>query len=399
MESIMELASAGDFCCPDRSPGIDRGIFPAYDDCHGLFESYGGLPCTPAIYDWSISVGETSTNCHWLPAYGLQPVVTTNIESAGEDDLGLRVVHLLMAAAEALTGASKSRDLAEVILARLKELLAGGAGRSSMVRIGEHFTDALQDIVDGRRQYEEPPHRPGEMLEAFQLLQDLSPYVKFGHFTANQAILEAVAGEQRVHVVDFDVMEGVQWASLMQAMVSRKDCRQQTPQLRITAVMRCGGSRRSATTVLETGRRLASFAASVGLQFSFGHCRLDSEGQFRPEAVRTVKGEVLVFNCALHPPHVSQHSAASVASFLAGSAEMGARVVTLVEEAAGADTGGGFAGLFMEELRRYSAILDSLEAGFPMQGRARWVVEKMILRPMITRSVGKAYRRQEEGEE
>ncbi|PKA53492.1 Nodulation-signaling pathway 2 protein [Apostasia shenzhenica] len=151
---------------------------------------------------------------------------------------------------------------------------------------------------------------------------------------------------------------------------------------------------------METGRRLASFAASVGLPFSFGQCRLDAGELFRPVAVKIVKGEVVVLNCVLHASHLGNRSAASVASFLGSAAALGARLVTVVEEeSAGAgeeeEGEGEFVRLFMEELLRYSAMWDALEAGFPKQRKAREAVERLILGPMITRAVGRAYRRRE----
>ncbi|XP_042425882.1 protein NODULATION SIGNALING PATHWAY 2-like, partial [Zingiber officinale] len=328
------------------------------------------------------------------------------------DDKGARLVDLLVAAAEALEGPQKCPELARVILVRLKELVSQAAatgGATSMERLAAHFTDALQGLLDGdvggggRRKGS--VRHSADALTAFQLLQDMSPYVKFGHFTANQAILEASAGERRVHIVDYDIAEGVQWASLMQALVSRPGGGP-PPHLRITAVSRGGGSR----AVQETGRRLAAFASSVGQPFSFSQVRLEPDGErFRPAGVRLVKGEAVVMNCILPPTTTtSSGSTQSVASFLSCAAAIGARLVTLVEEEAEETPGeaepvveqkGSFVGRFMGELRRYSAMWDSLEAGFPMQGRARGVVERVILGPWIAGAVGRAYKEAVSGEQ
>ncbi|KAF4347657.1 hypothetical protein CsatB_007562 [Cannabis sativa] len=331
------------------------------------------------------------------------------------DDKGLRLIHLLMAAAEALGGASKSRDLARVILVRLKELVSPTGG-TNIERLASQFTDALQHILDGamgsssssshaNNKHFLNNHHGGDndhqndIVAAFQLLQDMSPYVKFGHFTANQAILEAVAHDRRIHIVDYDIMEGIQWASLMQALVSRKEG-PPGPHLRITALSRAGGGRRSIGTVQETGRRLVAFAASIGQPFSFHQCRLDSDEAFRPEALKSVKGESLVMNCMLNLPHFSYRSPESVASFLTGSKWLNPRLIALVEEeacpvpaAAVAPGGeGAFVARFMDLLYQYSAVYDSLEASFPMQSRARGLVERVFLGPRITGSLGRIYR-------
>ncbi|KAH7654698.1 Transcription factor GRAS domain-containing protein [Dioscorea alata] len=311
-----------------------------------------------------------------------------------------------MAAAEAIAGDKDSRELARVILVRLKELLpvTGGA---TIERLAVHFTDALSGLLDagaGRHRDNHHHHNNNnhDMLAAFQLLQDMSPYIKFGHFTANQAILEAVAGDRRIHIVDYDIMEGIQWASLMQALASRNEGPSPPAHLRITAVTRTGsggGGKRSMSSVQETGRRLAAFAVSMGQPFSFNQCRLDSDEKFRPSAVKVVKGEALIMNCMLHVPHSPERSAASVASFLAGAGSLSAKLVTVVEEeegGGGEEEGedGGFVRRFMEVLQRYSAVSDSLEAGFPMHGKARELVEKVFMGPRIAGAVGRAYRRE-----
>lgn len=328
----------------------------------------------------------------------------SNSNSSTEEDhdrKGLRLVHLLMAAAEALTGTNKSHDLARVILIRLKELVSPTHG-TNMERLAAYFTDALQTLLNGTNCAHSTNHHKlcvlsgphqNDILYAFQLLQDMSPYVKFAHFTANQAILEAVVHERRVHIVDYDVMEGAQWASLIQSFSSRKDGLP-GPHLRITALSRNSGrgsGQRSIATVQETGRRLTAFATSVGQPFTFHQCKLDSEETFRTSSLKLVRGEALMFNCVMHLPHLSYRSSDSISSFFNGAKELRPKLVTLVEEEVGPLDDAGFVGLFMDSLHRYSAMYDSLEDGFPMNKWSRSLVERVFLGPLITGSVARLY--------
>ncbi|XP_075516119.1 protein NODULATION SIGNALING PATHWAY 2-like [Primulina tabacum] len=378
------------------SPVIDWEEFSGgQDDFHNLIDSIMDDENIVIRQSNSPDLNEeyynnlSSPECHTL--------MSTVVESGGgatEDCKGLRLVHLLMAAAEALAGVNKCRELARVILVRLKELLSSNVG-TNMERLASYFTDALQCLIDGGKccgghPYKEE-HRQTDVLVAFQLLQDMSPYVKFGHFTANQAILEAVTHDRRIHIVDYDIMEGIQWASLMQSLVSRKDGTP-PPHLRITALSRGGGGRRSLGTVQDTGRRLTSFAASIGQPFSFHQCRLDAAETFKPSSLKLVRGEALIINCMLHLPHFNYRSPDSIASFLSGSKTLNPRLITLVEEEMGPTGDEGFVVRFMDSLQQYSAMCDSLEAGFPMQSRSRALVERVFLGPQIAGSLDRIYR-------
>ncbi|KAK4274037.1 hypothetical protein QN277_017329 [Acacia crassicarpa] len=390
------------------SPLVNWDAFTGpQDDFHGLIESM--LDDSAAI----LSSHQHGTEEGYNSAYSTSTEATVldeEVTDSVEDFKGLRLVHLLMAAAEALSGANKSHDLARVILIRLNELVSPTDG-SNMERLAAYFTEALQGLLEGPQNNNHHnkhfigsgPHRedhpPLDMLAAFQLLQDMSPYVKFGHFTANQAILEAVATERRVHIIDYDIMEGIQWASFIQALASKTDGLP-GPHLRITALSRSGGGRRSIATVQETGRRLTAFAASVGQPFSFHQCRLDPDETFRPSGLKLVRGEALVFNCMLHLPHLTHRAPESVASFLNGAKTLNPRLVTMVEEEKGVSGDGGFVSQFMECLHHYSAVYDSVEAGIPMQSGARTLVERVYLGPRIAGSVARIYRNGgEEGRE
>lgn len=386
------------------SPVVNWDSFPGHDGFHDLidtvmhFTTPDDTETSPSAEACNSNSPTTTTSTTTTPDHE----VVVAADDVEDDFKGLRLVHLLMAAAEALTGVNKSRDLARVILLRLKELVSPTHG-SNMERLAAYFTHALHSLLEGAAggahnnnkhwnliPYTHDHHNHNhdhDLLAAFQLLQDLSPYVKFAHFTANQAILEAVAHDRRVHIVDFDIMEGTQWASLMQALSSRKD----GPHIRITALTR-PGKRSSISTVQETGRRLTSFAASIGQPFSFHQCRVvDSDESFRPSALKLVRGEALVFNCMLHLPHHAFRPKKSIASFMEGAKALNARMVTLVEEEVGLGLGLGFVGPFMDTLHHYSAMFDSLEAGFPMQGRARALVERVFLGPRIAGSLGRIY--------
>ncbi|XP_028550859.1 nodulation-signaling pathway 2 protein-like [Dendrobium catenatum] len=344
-----------------------------------------------AIHDWSYP--STTTNSHATTPTTEGPTRNELYNINEPSSASRRLIHLLIAAAEAISGDQKSPHLARVILVRLREIIpTDHASASGIERLASHFTEALLALLDN-------PHQPatptGEVLIAFKLLHDMSPCVSFGHLTANQAILEAIAGERRVHILDYNIGEGVQWASLIQALISKSS--PAAPHLRITALT--NGIKGSASGAQEVGRRLSAFAASVGQPFSFRICRLDHTKRFTPAAIKVVKGEALVVNCVLQPAQLS--SSASLTSFLTGAAALGPRILTIIEEESSpsvARAERGFVSEFMDEVERYMAIWESLETGFPMQGRVREMVERVILRPRIAEAVARAYGRQDGGE-
>lgn len=293
-------------------------------------------------------------------------------------ELGL--IQLLTASAEAV--ARRDMNSASVILVRLKDMVSSLS--NTMLRVVSYFIQGLEHQIEGAKKVDHASSimLQGDILAAFQILHEIFPYIKFGHFTANQAILEAVQGAKHVQIVDFEIMEGIQWPAFMQALVTRKGG---PPELRITALCRPHWEHGLAM-VQKTGKRLSEFAVTLGLPFSFGLLKTDHDEIFDAAKLKCIEGEVLVVNCMIHLPHMPRRSMASVASFLQGMCELSPGIVTLVEEELGCNTS-AVASYFSEALFHFHAICDSLEACLPTDVRARMLVEKVFMAPRIESAV------------
>lgn len=125
-------------------------------------------------------------------------------------ETGVRLVHTLMACAEAVQ--QGNLKLADALVKQVGILAVSQVG--AMRKVATYFGEAL-----ARKIYEIHPHQDPLELDALQMhFYETGPYLKFAHFTSNQAILEAFTGSTRVHVIDFSLKQGMQWPALMQAL-------------------------------------------------------------------------------------------------------------------------------------------------------------------------------------
>jgi hypothetical protein len=209
---------------------------------------------------------------------------------------------------------------------------------------------------------------------AFQAYNALSPLVKFSHFTANQAILQALDGEDRLHVIDLDIMQGLQWPGLFHILASRP---RKPRSLRITGL---GAS----LDVLEaTGRRLADFAASLGLPFEFhpiegkiGHVA-DAAALLGPRHRQQQQDEATVVHWMHHCLYDVTGSDLGTVRLLR---RLRPKLITIVEQDLGHS--GDFLGRFVEALHYYSALFDALGDGAgaaAAESDERHAVERQLL--------------------
>lgn len=292
-----------------------------------------------------------------------------------EHDSGLQLVHLLLACAEAV--AKEDYMLARRYLHHLNRIVTPLG--DSMQRVASFFTDALSarlaatlttnPTTSAQKPY--PPFPPNsiEILKIYQILYQACPYIKFAHFTANQAIFEAFEEEERVHVIDLDILQGYQWPAFMQALAARPGG---APFLRITGV----GT--PAESVRETGRCLSELAHSLHVPFEF-HPVGEQLEDLKPHMFNRRVGEALAVNSVGRLHRVPGNSLSNLLTMIRGQAP---NIVTIVEQEA-SHNGPYFLGRFLEALHYYSAIFDSLDATFPVDSAQRSKVEEFIFAPEI----------------
>ncbi|CAI9282604.1 unnamed protein product [Lactuca saligna] len=134
---------------------------------------------------------------------------------------------------------TQSFQLAQVILARLNQLLRSPTGKA-LQRAAFYFKEAIQCLLTGSSRSFQTcnSYEIVQVIKAYKTFSIVSPIPMFSSFTANQAILDAVDGAMIVHVIDFDIGLGGQWASFLKAIAEKAEARKvNSPVVRITAVV------------------------------------------------------------------------------------------------------------------------------------------------------------------
>ena len=266
-------------------------------------------------------------------------------------------------------------------------------------RLAHHFARALVLRVDAKAGLPFSPRSPVGAAPvpsgAYLAFNQIAPFLRFAHLTANQAILEAVDGARRIHILDLDAAHGVQWPPLLQAIAENADTELGPPEVRIT------GAGADHDTLLRTGNRLRAFARSISLPFHFTPLLLSCASSTHhvtgtsttpSTAVNSLElhpDEALAVNCVLFLHKLGGQD--ELAAFMKWVKAMAPAVVTVAEREA---SGGGIdpidelprrVGLAMDH---YSAVFEALEATVPPGSRERLAVEQEVLGREIEAAVG-----------
>ncbi|XP_042457816.1 protein SCARECROW-like [Zingiber officinale] len=280
------------------------------------------------------------------------------------DAEGLQLLTLLLQCAEAV-GADKL-DEANVLLLEISELSTPYG--TSAQRVAAYFSEAMSArlVSTCLGLYVPLPAVPfrHRLASAFQVFNGISPFVKFSHFTANQAIQEAFEHEDHVHIIDFDIMQGLQWPGLFHILAYRPGS---SPRVRLTGV----GS--SMDALEATGKRLSDFADTLGLTFEFVPVA-EKIGNLDPERLGVSPSEAVAVHWLHHSLYDVTGSDNNTLSLLQSLAP---KVVTMVEQ--DLSQGGSFLARFVEAIHYYSALFDSLGASYGEDSQERHIVEQQLL--------------------
>ncbi|XP_047311074.1 scarecrow-like protein 15 [Impatiens glandulifera] len=293
----------------------------------------------------------------------------------------------LIRAAECLE--SKEQQLANVILERLNQQLPSPAGKP-LQRAAFYFKEGLQSLISGSNRQPIRPASSSEVVQAiraYKNFSNISPIAMFSNFTANQAILEAVDGSMIVHVIDFDIGFGGQWASFMKEIADRSEMRKsRTPVVRITAVV-------PEEYVAESRLimdNLTHFASDLKIRFEIDFVSTRTFDFLSFKSIKFIEGEkIAVF---LSPGIIRRIGP----GFLNDLRQISPSVVVHVDCDGMAD--GGEVSLrrsVIDGLEFYSTFIESLDAANVIGGGDDCVrkIENFLLRPKIIATVEAAGRR------
>lgn len=216
-----------------------------------------------------------------------------------------------------------------------------------------------------------------ELFSYMRLLYEACPYFKFGYLSANGAIAEAMKTENKIHIIDFQIAQGGQWVTLIQALASRPGG---PPALRITGVDDSTNAYARGGGVNIVGQRLAALAESCNIPFQF-HGIPVSGSEVEVSHLGIVPGESLAVNFAFMLHHMPDESVDPLNHrdrLLRMIKGLSPKVVTLVEQESNVNTA-PFFHRFQETLNYYTAIFESIDVTLPRDHLQRINVEQHCL--------------------
>lgn len=218
------------------------------------------------------------------------------------------------------------------------------------------------------------PRSAAAVLKAHQLFLACCPFRKLSYFITNKTIHDLVGNSQRVHLIDFGILYGFQWPTLIHRFSISG-----SPKLRITGIEFPQPGFRPAQRVEETGKRLTEYAKHFGVPFEYKAIAKKWDA-VRLEDLDIDRDEIIIVNCLyraenLHDESVKVESCRDAVLNLIGKIKPDIFVFGIVN---GAYNAPFFVTRFREALFHFSSIFDMLETIVPREDEERMFLEMEV---------------------
>ncbi|CAH8354631.1 unnamed protein product [Eruca vesicaria subsp. sativa] len=218
------------------------------------------------------------------------------------------------------------------------------------------------------------PRSAAAVLKAHQLFLACCPFRKLSYFITNKTIRDLVGNSPRVHVIDFGILYGFQWPTLIHRFSIYGK-----PKVRVTGIEFPQPGFRPAQRVEETGQRLAAYAKQFGVPFEYKAIAKKWDA-VQLEDLDIDRDEITVVNCLyraenLHDESVKVESCRDAVLSLIGKINPDLFVFGIVN---GAYNAPFFVTRFREALFHFSSIFDMLETIVPREDEERMFLETEV---------------------
>lgn len=248
-------------------------------------------------------------------------------------------------------------------------------------RLAHYFADGLEARIAGtgsqiHKALVNKKTSAADFLKAYYTYLASSPFKKISNFTTNKTIMIKSEKQTRLHVIDFGILYGFQYATLLERIADRVGG---PPKLRITGIDFPQPGFKPAERIEETGRRLAHYAKTFKVPFEY-HAIAQKWETIKVEDLKIEKDEYLVVNCLYRCVNLLDETV------LAESAR--SKVLDLIRKinpdifihgiVNGAYSAPFFVTRFREVLFHFSALFDMLEMNVPRDKPERMLIERDI---------------------
>ncbi|KAJ1256933.1 hypothetical protein BS78_K259500 [Paspalum vaginatum] len=289
---------------------------------------------------------------------------------------------LLISCAQAV--ASNNHMGARELLQQIKKH-ASATGDATQ-RLAQCFTKGLEARLmgSGRQLWQLiMADRPSvvEFLKVHNLYWAACCFNKVAVSFSTMTIMEAMVGKSRLHIVDYGMHFGFQWAGLLQWLASSREGGLPLPEVKITAIGRPKRNSCAAMQMEEIEFRLRKRANDFGLPSFKFHKIMKKWEDVSIQDLNTEADEVLVvsdlFNLSTLMDESGYFQDPSPRDAVLGNIKK-MRPDVFIQSILNRSCGTSFLPRFREVLYYYMALFDMLDATMPRESKSRLVLEQVV---------------------